>query len=278
MTTRNRSIALALAGIGAAGLLIVMPPLWAQTGDDPIQTATTASSRPAAKLQAQYVVLAGSERNAESLITGLRDGKQVLLLATPDSTNPDAASVTFLPATGRLGYGNINVALSLVQADLAKAGITAPTPEQLAAALNGGTIVTETGLTVSFAGVLAQRQSGMGWGAIANAMGVKLGAVVSASKTNKSLGEFKASAAQRQKAARSETMTATSAQNQTGKAAQANGNSAGKSDGGNSGRGNSGNGNSSGGGKGGGNSSGGGSSGGGGGGNSGGGGGGGRGK
>lgn len=161
--------------------------------------------RPADKLEAQYAVLAGSERNAESLIAGLRDGKQVLLLATPESTNPDAASVTFQPATGKLGYGNINVALSLVQADLAKQGITAPTPEQLAAALNGGTVVTDTGATVTFAGALAQRQSGMGWGAIANAMGVKLGAVVSASKTNKPLSEFKATNAQKTKNVRHNT-------------------------------------------------------------------------
>lgn len=257
MTARNKSIALAVAGAGIAVYLAVTPPVWAQSGDSPAPNATTSSSRPAEKLQAQYVVLAGSERNAESLITGLRDGKQVLLLATPDSTHPDAASVTFMPATGKLGYGNINVALSLVQADLAKAGITAPTPEQLSAALNGGTVVTDTGLTVSFAGVLAQRQAGMGWGAIANAMGVKLGAVVSASKANKSLGEFKASAAQKQKAVRSETTNTTSTRNQNGKAAQADANADGKSDGGspgrgNSGNGNSGNGNSSGGGKGGG--------------------------
>lgn len=39
----------------------------------------------------------------------------------------------------------------------------------------------------------------MGWGAIANAMGVKLGAVVSASKTNKPLNEFKAMNAQKSK-------------------------------------------------------------------------------
>lgn len=86
-----------------------------------------------------------------------------------------------------------------MQADLAKVGITAPTPEQLAAALNGGEVTTEDGQTITFAGILAQRQSGMGWGAIANAMGVKLGAVVSASKTNKPLSEFKASNAQKAK-------------------------------------------------------------------------------
>lgn len=265
MTWRNKAIALALAGVGLVSALTVGQPVWAQTSEEPVPVATTTSSRPAEKLEAQYAVLAGSERNAESLIAGLRDGKQVLLLATPGSTNPDAASVTFQPATGKLGYGNINIALSLAQADLAKAGITAPTPEQLAAALNGGAVLTDSGETVTFAGILAQRQSGMGWGAVANAMGVKLGAVVSASKTNKPLSEFKASNAQKSKS-----VAASSASTERGKPAQANGNSSRKNDGGSDSRGNSGSNSGGSGGKGGG--------GGGGGGNSGGGGGGGRGK
>jgi hypothetical protein len=45
-------------------------------------------------------------------------------------------------------------------------------------------IITAKG-SVTMAGVLAQRQSGLGWGQIANNMGVKLGSVVSASKTDK---------------------------------------------------------------------------------------------
>ena len=239
MTQRNKVIAMALAGAGLVGALTAGYPVWAQTGDDPIPVASTRSTRSADKLEAQYAVLAGSEQNAESLIAGLRDGKQVLLLATPDSTNPDAASLTFTPLTPKLGYGNINVALSLVQADLAKVGITAPTPEQLAAALNGGEVITEDGQTITFAGILAQRQSGMGWGAIANAMGVKLGAAVSASKANKPLSEFKASNAQKSK-----TAATTTTSTESGKSAQANGRSDGKSDSrgnsGNSGGGNSG--------------------------------------
>ncbi len=233
MTQRNKVIAMALAGAGLVGALTVGYPVWAQT-DDPIPVASTTSTRPADKLEAQYAVLAGSEQNAESLIAGLRDAKQVLLLATPDSTNPDAASLTFMPLTPKLGYGNINVALSLVQADLAKIGITAPTPEQLAAALNGGEVTTEDGQTITFAGILAQRQSGMGWGAIANAMGVKLGAVVSTSKTNKSLNEFKANNAQKAKSA---TVSTTSTERgKSGGQSDGRGNS-GNNGGGNSGKG-----------------------------------------
>ena len=254
MTQRNKAMALALAGAGFVSALTIAYPVWAQTGEDPIPVAVTTSTRPAEKLEAQYAVLAGSERNAESLITGLRDGKQVLLLATPDSTNPEAASVTFQPATGKLGYGNINIALSLVQADLAKAGITAPTPEQLAAALNGGAITTDTGETITLAGILAQRQAGMGWGAIANAMGVKLGAVVSASKTNKPLNEFKAMNAQKSKS-----VAVNSTSTERGKSAQSKGNSSGSNgNSGNSGKGGGGNGGGGGGGNGGGNGGGGG--------------------
>ena len=232
MTRRYKAIALAFVGALAVG-----PAVWAQTSEDPVPVTTTTSSRPAEKLEAQYAVLAGSERNAESLIAGLRDGKPVLLLATPDSTNPDAASLTFTPLTPKLGYGNVNIALSLAQADLAKVGITAPTPEQLAAALNGGEVTTEDGQTITFAGVLAQRQSGMGWGAITNAMGVKLGAVVSASKTNKPLSEFKASSSQKSK-----TATASTTSTERGKSSQANGNSSTRSGGNSDSRGNSGNG------------------------------------
>ena len=145
------------------------------------QTTTPASTNPEARLAAQYASFAGSQSNAESLVAGLRTGKNVLLISTKD---PKAASLTFTPATKTLGYGNINVALSLAKAELAKNGITDPTPAQLAAALNGGSITTASG-TVSLAGVLSQRQAGMGWGQIAKAQGTTVGAVVSASKTSK---------------------------------------------------------------------------------------------
>ena len=39
-----------------------------------------------------------------------------------------------------MGYGNVNIALRLAQASLAEHGIRNPTPEQLKAALNGGTV------------------------------------------------------------------------------------------------------------------------------------------
>jgi hypothetical protein len=130
-------------------------------------------------------VLAGSQRNAGSLIAGLRDGKNIRLIANPSGPNLTTSSVTFTPATGSLGYGNINIALSLTKADLTRQGIFNPTPAQLAAALNGGTITTANGATVVMAGILAQRKAGLGWGQIANTMGVTLESLVGQSKTDK---------------------------------------------------------------------------------------------
>jgi hypothetical protein len=152
------------------------------TASKPSSTSQTTS--PATKLSKQYTALAGSGDNAKALVTGLRDGKSITLNTSTTGFNTGAPPATFTPATGKMGYGNVNIALSLAKADLAKQGITNPTPAQLAAALNGGMVTGSKG-TLSMAGVLAQRQSGMGWGAIAKSMGVKLGSVVSASKTDK---------------------------------------------------------------------------------------------
>ena len=166
----------------AVGLMVAMIAMAIELMPFSASAQTTTAAVSVSRLVTQYGRLAGSSENATSLINGLRDGRQVLLR----SDDPAARSTTFLPATGHLGLGNVSTALALAQAALARQGISQPTPEQLAAALNGGSVMTPSG-TVSFAGVLAQRQAGMGWGQIANAMGVKLGAVVSAAKANKPL-------------------------------------------------------------------------------------------
>jgi hypothetical protein len=62
-----------------------------------------------------------------------------------------------------MGFGNVNIALSLAEASLKQQGITNPTSEQLQGALMS---------------VLQQRADGKGWGQIANSMGFKLGEVV----------------------------------------------------------------------------------------------------
>lgn len=137
-------------------------------------TATTSQQTSDTKLVASYSVLAGSPDNAESLVNGLRTGTVITLVANPTGPNPTAPSANLTPATGKLGYGNINIALALAKTLLSQDNITNPTPTQLATALNS---------------VLGQRSQGMGWGQIAKSMGVTLGSVVSASHTGKSAAQ-----------------------------------------------------------------------------------------
>ena len=112
------------------------------------------------QLVERYTALAGSKQNATSLVNGLRDGKEVKL--TRGSTTE-----TFMPPTGKMGYGNVDNALALAAASLEKKGITRPTPAQLEA---------------SVLGVLKLRADGKGWGQIARVQGVKLGEVKRAEK------------------------------------------------------------------------------------------------
>jgi hypothetical protein len=108
--------------------------------------AQTPAAGPEDKLVQRYTDLAGSEKNAKALVTGLREGH-------------------FGPETHKMGYGNVDNALVLAEASLKKQGITNPTPDQLKSAL------TE---------VLQLRADGKGWGEIANSMGFRLGELKSA--------------------------------------------------------------------------------------------------
>lgn len=177
---------LVVACLAACGMQMLLAPAFAQTAQTGTSTTTNATRTPAAstKLSTQYAEFAGSQDNANALITGLRDDTPVTLTATTGALSFVTPSATFTPATGKLGLGEVNIALSLAKAALEKEGITNPTPTQLAAALNGGTFATTNG-TVTMTGVLAQRQDGQGWGQIAKSMGVTLGSLVSASKTDK---------------------------------------------------------------------------------------------
>lgn len=120
------------------------------------------------RLVDRYTRFAGSEDNAEALINGLRNDRPVTL-------TKGERSVTFTPATDRMGYGNVDISLRLARAALAEQGIHRPTPEQLKAALNGGYVTARSGERVQLPGVLQQRASGMGWGNIAKTYDVKLG-------------------------------------------------------------------------------------------------------
>lgn len=165
------------------------------------------------QIASDFSDLAGSEDNADALVRSLRNGETVNLTgSTPTET------VSFDPPTGKMGWGNVFIALALAGESLKQAGVTEPTTAQLVTALNGGTLtVTTTGGTqeVTLAGILALRASGQGWGQIAKSMDVKLGHVISAIKSeNKSLqanlparGE-KGKSAERRQAAKDKSLDA----------------------------------------------------------------------
>lgn len=209
-----------------AGWLAITPP-------------TLAADAPQGSLVTAYSGLLGSETNATSTVQGLRTGTTISL-ASSDPTQP---ARTFSAPTQPMGYGNINITLALAEKSLQQVGITDPTPEQVQAALLGGMVQTATG-PVSLAGVLAARAAGMGWGEIAQSLGVKLGSIVSASARAK-----KADVA-RQKAANEKSAAGLAARSDNAKGAQGGGGSAnGNGRGGNGGGGGGGNGGGRGGGR-----------------------------
>jgi hypothetical protein len=115
---------------------------------------------PADRLVDAYRDLAGSEANAKALVTGLREKSDIVLSPT----------VIIEPPTGPMGFGNIDIALSLTQASLNEQGIAKPTPEQLQASLLD---------------VLDMRAGGMGWGEIAHALGFRLGELMRAERAQR---------------------------------------------------------------------------------------------
>lgn len=124
-------------------------------------------SVPVERMVSEYTALAGSKENAQSLVEGLRTGREVKLIS-------GAQTVTFTPPTKTMGNGNVDLALAMARISLAKSGIAGPTPSQLEAALVGGSITTASG-TQTLAGVLSLRAQGKGWGVIADSLGLKVG-------------------------------------------------------------------------------------------------------
>jgi hypothetical protein len=127
------------------------------------------TTQPEDRLVDKFTRFAGSQANAESLVNGLRNDQEVTL------TSAQSTTTSFTPKTDKMGFGNVNIALTLAKATLAQQGITRPTPQQIEAALNGGTITMSSGKQVTLTGILTQRASGMGWGKIAQANGFRLG-------------------------------------------------------------------------------------------------------
>lgn len=119
------------------------------------------------RIEPQYISVAGSHDNLSSLATGLRTGVPITLL-----NSTDGSALTFTSPTKPMGYGNITHALDYATRDLAAAGITSPTTEQLHAALMGGSVTNAAGETTALPGVLQLRSQGMGWGQIAHTLNI----------------------------------------------------------------------------------------------------------
>src|SRR4051812_44904179 len=95
-------IAAALAALPALGA--------AQTSTSSSTTTNSSSSVPSNKLVEKYTSFAGSEGNAKALVTGLRNGSDITLTSGRGSS---ATTTTIDPPTKKMGYGNVNIALSL---------------------------------------------------------------------------------------------------------------------------------------------------------------------
>jgi hypothetical protein len=136
-------------------------------------TAATTTSTTTIRSESEYMTrvaprfddFSGSTTNLQSLVHGLRTGSTVQLAG-------EAGTETFVftPSTRPMGYGDITRTLDLAQRQLAAVRIENPTPQQLNASLNGGTILTAHGPT-TMSGVLQLRSRGMGWGKIAQTIG-----------------------------------------------------------------------------------------------------------
>ena len=190
MKSRHFTLALLAAGVTVA--LAATPALAQTSGGTSPTTATT--SQESTRLTTEFTTFAGSDTNAQALVNGLRSGSSITLTETVAGTNgapSTTTTTTFTPATGKMGYGNVKIALSLAEASLAQAGITDPTATELEAALNGGTLVLADGTSIDLNGVLAERAAGQGWGQIAHSMGFKLGDVM---RSPKAVGSASANA------------------------------------------------------------------------------------
>ena len=122
--------------------------------------------------------------DSQGVVTGLRNGQWTY--TTTSTTGTPTPTTVALP-TGKMGYGNVYISLALAKQQLAQYGITQPTPEQLQAALLGGSITTLNGTTATttqLRGILAMRSEGMGWGQISQQLGYKLGPVISSMKSS----------------------------------------------------------------------------------------------
>lgn len=182
MTIKPRTLVLATA-LSAA--LFTIAPGFAQTAD-PDAPIIAEATVPKQRLVDRYAELAGSPEASADLVGALRGGEDFVVIeeTTTTVTNPDGTTSTVVTPvertvanpTAKMGWGEVNITLSLAQA-MVDSG-AAP---DLASALAGMTVTNPDGTTTVTPGVLQLRADGGGWGNIAKQLGFNLGALVSAS-------------------------------------------------------------------------------------------------
>ena len=193
------------AVILTVGLAIGVPGFsYAETASDLNSQVTTMNTTTANQGQTNVINKISGDFNSflgadsKTVVTGLRSGTPITLTSTSTtpSTTPGGLPVTtttntvITPPNGQMGFGNVYISLALAKQQLSTLGITQPTPQQLQAALTGGTITQTTGTgataattTTDLQGVLTMRSQNMGWGQIAQKLGFKLGPVISGMKS-----------------------------------------------------------------------------------------------
>lgn len=191
---------LVLSAALSAALFAASVPASAQdsSGDDTVVAEATV---PAERLAERYADLAGSPEAAADLVSQLRSGGDFTVTETVTTPVVDASGAPVLDAngnpqttttsversidnpTGPMGYGEVNITLSMAQA-LVDSGAYPDLQSALSGTATTITNADGTTTTTSSGGVLAMRADGMGWGKIAQQLGFNLGTLMSASNRN----------------------------------------------------------------------------------------------
>ncbi|HEX9673144.1 MAG TPA: hypothetical protein VGA12_06880 [Burkholderiales bacterium] len=163
--------------LGAGGLAAGTDAQDAATSTAPRAAVSSGEPQAQVRLVGEFSALAGSEANAHSLVTGLRQATEITLTAPGAGGRPGTAT-RLVPPTRPMDYGNVRVTLVLAREQLAQLGVNQPTPGQIKAVLAGGGIASRTnGRAASpflHPGLLQMRAGGMSWTKIAGTMGITL--------------------------------------------------------------------------------------------------------
>lgn len=120
----------------------------------PSAMAASAPAADASRLSSQYATWAGSKSNAESLVSGLRNGSSVTLVTVnPDNTK----SIAGFTAQTRMSPEEVSAALASAKSSLARMGIRQPSADQIQSALVGGEVTLPSGKTRLVQGSVALR-------------------------------------------------------------------------------------------------------------------------